>query len=177
MTGDGQHDRADAGNSRPDAFPTVPLPAPGEPTSGTAGSPAEVRTPRRRRWPWLVAAGAAAVLLVAGILIAEQLARSATVSTIRSAIIAQVGLPADQQLDVQVGGFVLPQLIGGTLDDVHISADEVTFGDLTADIQVRATGSRSAAMLPSSPLARASNSIRNNSGCCWRTWMASRWTP
>lgn len=159
MTGDGLQDRADAGNSDPDAFPTAPLPDVAVPDPGTRATlplpdpgtyptlplpPTEQATVaparRRRRWPWFVALGVTVVLLVVGVLIAEQFARSVTVATIRTQIISQLGLPADQQLDVEVPGMVLPQLIGGTLGEVQISADEVAFGDLSAAIEVTATG-------------------------------------
>lgn len=80
------------------------------------------------------------VVVVVGAFIAEQVARSATLSTIRSSIIEQLGLPADQQMDISVPGLVLPQLIGGRLDQVQVSSDEVSFDGLSGAIEVTATG-------------------------------------
>ena len=115
-----------------DAQPTLPLPERAE----------ERQQPKRRRraWPWIVA-----VLIVAGLAVGawfagEAIARQVVTTTIREQVITQLSLPADQQVDVDVTGAVLPQLIGGALDDVTVASDDVTLGSVSADVSVHATG-------------------------------------
>ena len=87
--------------------------------------------PRRRAWPWIVAlllvVGSGGRRLVRG---GVDRARHRHQDDPRAASITQLSLPADQQIDVDVEGAVLPQLIAGTLDDVTVSSDDVTFGAL-----------------------------------------------
>lgn len=93
---------------------------------------------RRRRWPWVV--GIVVVLLVAAWFAAEQIARGLLISTVRSETIAALELPADQQLDVDVPGQVLPQLIAGRLNELSLSSNNVTLGPISGAVQVHATG-------------------------------------
>lgn len=95
---------------------------------------------RRRRWPWFVALVIVAALAVAGWFIAESVARDVVTQTVREQAIAQLDLPEDQQIDVDVAGAVLPQLIGGALDDITVSSSDVALQGLTGDITVRAQG-------------------------------------
>lgn len=99
-------------------------------------SDAPVRA-RRRRWPWvlLVVAVVLALLAVA----AELAARSILPGVVRSVVIDQLELPADQQLDVSAGGILIPQLLAGSLDELRLSTDAVTVQGLTgaADITAR----------------------------------------
>lgn len=99
--------------------------------------------PRRRRrgWGWLIALVIVAGLVVAAWFIGEQLARDLVVQTIRDQVVTRLGLPTDQDVDVTVGGTILPQLIAGRFDDVTVAADDVTLGDgFTGDVTVSATG-------------------------------------
>ena len=120
---------------------TLPYPdAAGEqPTLVIPGSPAgaDVEPPKRRRWPWvlLIAVVVAAVLVVA----AELVARAVLPGIVRSVVIEQLELPADQQLDVDAEGILLPQLIGGSLDTLHLSTDSLTFEGITGAADVTAT--------------------------------------
>lgn len=93
--------------------------------------------PKRRRWPWvlLVLALLVAVIVVA----AEFLARSILPGIVRSIVIEQLDLPADQQLDVEAGGILLPQLLGGRIDSLHLSTDSVTLEGITGAVDVTAT--------------------------------------
>lgn len=117
------------------AHPTEPLP--GQLSDGGAQwAPAPRR--RRRRWPWIL--GIVIVLLVAAWFAAEQIARGLLVSTVRSETIKALDLPADQQLDVEVPGQVLPQLIVGRLDALSLSSDHVTLGPLSGAVEVHAAG-------------------------------------
>lgn len=93
---------------------------------------------RRRRWPWVLLI----TLAVIGLLIvaAELLARSILPGIARGIVIEQLDLPADQQRDVEAEGVLLPQLIGGRLDELHLSSREVTLGGITGAVDVTATG-------------------------------------
>ena len=92
---------------------------------------------RRARWPWvlLIIVAVVAVLVVA----AEIIARAVLPSVVRGIVIEQLDLPADQQIDVAASGILLPQLIGGRLDELHLSSEKVTIGGITGSADVTAT--------------------------------------
>jgi hypothetical protein len=94
--------------------------------------------PKRRRWPWVLLI----VVVVLGLLVvaAEFIARAVLPGVVRSLVIDELNLPADQQLDVEADGILLPQLIGGTLDSLHLSTDSVTLEGITGAADVTATG-------------------------------------
>lgn len=122
---------------------TLPYPEPSaeQPTLVIPGSQedrAAAATPRRRRWPWvlLIVVVVLAVLVVA----AELIARAVLPGIVRSVVIEQLDLPADQELDVEASGLLLPQLIGGRLDSLHLSTDAVTLEGITGAVDVTATG-------------------------------------
>src|SRR5690606_11550619 len=93
---------------------------------------------QRARWPWvlLIVVGILAVLLVA----AEFVARRILPGVVRGIVIEQLELPTDQQLDVDASGILLPQLIGGRLDELHLKTDAVTIGGVTGAAAVTAVG-------------------------------------
>ncbi|MFT4260572.1 DUF2993 domain-containing protein [Microbacterium sp.] len=97
-----------------------------------------VAAPRRSRWPrvLLIAVLVLAVLAVA----AELIARSVLPGIVRGIVIEQLDLPADQQLDVAADGVLLPQLIAGSLNALHLSSEQVTIGTLTGAAEVTAHG-------------------------------------
>ena len=102
-------------------------------------APVAVRPPRRRaRWPWVV--GIVVVLLAVLVVGGEFVARAVVAQQIRSQVITALKLPADQQMDVNVGGIVLPQLVAGRLADVRLSSKSVAIGPITSAVQVDATG-------------------------------------
>lgn len=104
----------------------------------TAAAPgAEVRH-RRARWPrvLLIVVAVIAALLVA----AEMVARAVLPGIVRSLVVEELKLPADQQLDVEASGVLLPQLISGTLDELQLSSKQVTIGGITGSAHVTATG-------------------------------------
>ena len=73
------------------------------------------KEPRRRRG---CGRGSSLCIVVVGLAVAawfagEWIARDVVTKTIRQQVITQLSLPADQQVDVEVEGIVLPQLIGG----------------------------------------------------------------
>lgn len=96
----------------------------------------------RRRHPgrWIAAIVVLLVLLGIAVVAAEWLAREVTTNSIRSAVVSELGLPADQEVEVDLPGVVLLQLAKGTLDEVTITSDDVTLGAMTGDMTVHATG-------------------------------------
>lgn len=119
----------------PDAaaeHPTLVIPG-SAPEQGADAAPR-----RRRRWPWVVVI----VVIVLALLVvaAEFVARAVLPGIVRSIVVEQLDLPADQQLDVETEGLLLPQLIGGSLDTLHLSTDSVTLEGVTGVAEVTATG-------------------------------------
>ncbi|WP_341945626.1 DUF2993 domain-containing protein [Microbacterium sp. LWH11-1.2] len=120
----------------PDAsaeHPTLVIPGSDAPAEADAERPT-----RRRRWPWVLLI--VVVLLALLVVAAEFIARSILPGIVRSLVIEQLDLPADQQLDVDAEGVLLPQLIGGRLDTLHLSTDAVTLEGITGAADVTATG-------------------------------------
>ncbi|WP_203580466.1 LmeA family phospholipid-binding protein [Microbacterium hibisci] len=113
-----------------DTQPTEPLP------DGMAAAPVQRR--RRRAWPWIVAFAIVAVLAVVAWFAAEAIARQVVTSVVRDQVRTQLSLPADQPIDVGIAGAVIPQLIGGSLDELTIASDDVSFGGVTGDVTVTA---------------------------------------
>jgi len=96
--------------------------------------------PRRRTGRW-IAVLVVVVVLAAGLAVAaEFIARSVIAGTVRTLVVQKVGLPADQPIDVQISGIVLPQLVAGRLDEVSVSSDDVALGPLTGDVRVEMQG-------------------------------------
>ncbi len=114
--------------ARGDTQPTVPLP------EGLA--PAAAPSPRRHVWPWVVGFVIVAVLAVAAWFAAEAIARQVVTGIVQDQVRTQLSLPADQQIDVEIDGAVLPQLISGSLTRLTISSDDVTVGGEGSDAQV-----------------------------------------
>lgn len=100
----------------------------------------DATAPRRRTGRWITVLVVVVVLLAGALVAAEFLARSVVTSTVRSLVVKNVGLPDDQNVDVSVSGLVLPQLLGGRLDEVVVSSDDVTLGPLTGDVRVDLRG-------------------------------------
>jgi hypothetical protein len=104
----------------------------------------DATTPRspsgRKTGRWIAVIVVVVVLLAAVVVAAEFIARSVVTSTVRSLVVSNVGLPDDQDVDVQVAGLVLPQVIGGRLDEVAVASDDVTLGPITGDVRVDLRG-------------------------------------
>ncbi|KRA22533.1 hypothetical protein ASD65_17790 [Microbacterium sp. Root61] len=126
-----------------DTHPTEPLP---DPTAqwilSTQSELQEQPQPKRRRkvWPWIVAVVAVLALAVGAWFLGEWIAKDLVAKTIRDQIVTRLALPADQEVDVQIEGMVIPQLLSGTLDDVTVSSDDVALGAFSGDVTVRAEG-------------------------------------
>lgn len=97
-----------------------------------------VASPARKRWPWVLLI--VVVVLAALVVAAELIARAVLPGIVRGIVIEQLDLPADQELAVEADGILLPQLIGGTLDSLHLSTDSVTLEGITGAVDVTATG-------------------------------------
>lgn len=115
--------------------PTLVIPGGGD---GADAAAATTAPRRRKRWPWVLAI----VLVVLALLVvaAELIARAVLPGVVRDIVIEQLDLPADQQLDAEAEGILLPQLIGGTLDTLHLSTDSVTLQGITGAVDATATG-------------------------------------
>ncbi|MCT9818667.1 DUF2993 domain-containing protein [Microbacterium sp. W1N] len=118
-----------------DTQPTLPIP---DPAARWVLSSPEPAPKRRRRWPWLVALVVVVLLAVAAWFIGEWVARGIVERTIRQQVVSNLQLPADQQVDVEVPGAVLPQLIGGSLGQVRVASDDVAIDGITGDVVVTA---------------------------------------
>ncbi|MDQ1137479.1 hypothetical protein QE410_002278 [Microbacterium sp. SORGH_AS 1204] len=101
----------------------------------------DATAPRRRHTGrWIAVIVVAVVLLVGAVVAAEFIARSVVTSTVRSLVVQNLGLPEDQDVDVQVAGLVLPQVLGGRLDEVAVSSNDVALGPLQGDVLVDLRG-------------------------------------
>lgn len=97
--------------------------------------------PRKRHpWRWVIGILIIVALAVGAFFVGEWLARDVTTKTIRGALVSQLGVSKDQDVEVEYQGSVLLQLMRGTLDDVTVSAEDVTLGQVTGDISVHAKG-------------------------------------
>jgi hypothetical protein len=100
-----------------------------------------VEAPRRRRrraWPWILAFAIVAALAIAAWFAGEAIARGLVTKTIRDQVVKQLALPADQHVQVDVPGAIIPQLITGTLGEVTIASDDVSLDSFTGDVVVTA---------------------------------------
>lgn len=120
-----------------DQHPTQPLP---DPSARWVLSGEQPARPERkpRRWPWLIAVLAVVALAVGAWFAGEYIARGIVTKTIRDQVITQLSLPADQQIDVDVPGPLIPQLIVGSFANLTISSDDVPLEGITADVTVSA---------------------------------------
>ncbi len=95
---------------------------------------------RRRKWPWITL-GAVLVILVAVAVVAEIVLRQVAHDQIAAQVASGLSLPADKTVDVEVGGGpMLFQLASGSLSEVSVSIDDVTFGQLRGDVDAELTG-------------------------------------
>ena len=94
-----------------------------------------VTAPRRRRRGWVVVIVVVAVL-AALVVAAEFAARAIVPQVVRSQLIESLGLPADQAIDVEIPGLVLPQLAVGSIAQMSVSADDVDVEGISGDVRV-----------------------------------------
>ncbi|MEO9014030.1 MAG: DUF2993 domain-containing protein [Terrimesophilobacter sp.] len=97
--------------------------------------------PKRRRGLLVGVLGVILVIVVAGVVILDGVARSAAADQIEHKIRTGLSLGPESIVTVEVGGFsVLAQLAVGRLDDVRVAANDVALGELTGSFAVHATG-------------------------------------
>jgi uncharacterized protein YpmS len=113
-----------------DTKPTEPLPR---------WEVAEPPRRRRRAWPWILALVIVVVLAVIAFFAAETIARDTVERTVKTEIAQRLSLPADHEVAVEVPGLVIPQLIGGSLNEVTVSSEDVPVGQFEGDVTVTAT--------------------------------------
>lgn len=94
---------------------------------------------RRRAWPWIVAFVIVVVLAVVAWFAAEAIARDVVTKTVRTEIAERLSLPADHEIDVEVPGVIIPQLIRGSLDQITVASADVPVGSFEGDVTVTAT--------------------------------------
>ncbi len=138
-----------------DDAPTLPIPvqapqysapqAPAHPTAALAhdGPAPEHPAPRPRRRRGAIIALVVLVVLaglgIAGWFAGEAWARQAVVTAVQEQTREALGLPDDHAVDVETATPVLPQLIGGSLDELTISSADVPLGSVVGDITAHAT--------------------------------------
>jgi hypothetical protein len=114
-----------------DTYPTQPIP---DEWVATAEPPRR----RRRAWPWIVAFAIVIGLAIVAWFAGEAIAKDLVTKTIREQVVTQLSLPADQDVQVDVPGAMIPQLIAGTLGEVTIAADDVPLDSFVGDVTVTA---------------------------------------
>ncbi|WP_194409011.1 DUF2993 domain-containing protein [Microbacterium cremeum] len=111
--------------SADDTQPTLPLP-----------DWEHAEAPRRRVWPWLVAFGIVIALAIVAWFAADAIARQIVTGVVRDQVRSQLSLPASQPIDVDIPGAIIPQLVGGTLDELTVASDDVEVGEFVGDVSV-----------------------------------------
>jgi len=100
--------------------------------------------PKRKRRRWigvLIGLVVLAILLVVGFFIADAYAKTYAEGYVRERIIETLKLDPTAQVDVDLGtGSVLLQAVRGALDEVNVHVDTITFGEITGEAQIAATG-------------------------------------
>ncbi|WP_460799582.1 DUF2993 domain-containing protein [Microbacterium sp. GXF0217] len=125
-------------DNRTEPYPDLSIEHPTLVIPGRADAQASAPKPKGRRWPWVV--GGIVVLLIVLVVAAELIARAVLPGIVRGIVIDELDLPADQQLDVQTEGILLPQLISGSLTELKLSTDAVTLGEITGAVDATALG-------------------------------------
>lgn len=114
---------------------TLPDPQPGYRWVIEAPEP----QPRKRRvWPWIVGVTIVAAVLAAVWFTVEWLAREAVTAGVRTYIVDELNLPADQRIDIDIEGMMIPQLIAGSFGDVRIASEDVVLGSFAGDVAIEA---------------------------------------
>lgn len=121
-----------------DEHPTEPLPDPRAQWVLSTDAAASPAPRRKRRWVRVVVIVGVLALIVGGWFAGEAIARGIVDRTIREQLVKNLELPADQHIDLEVPGMILPQLIVGSLADVKVSSKDVSLHGLTADVSVTA---------------------------------------
>jgi hypothetical protein len=95
--------------------------------------------PRKKGpWRWIVGIAIVVAVFAAIWFTVEWLAREFVTATVKSYVVDELGLPADQEIDVEIEGMMIPQLISGTFGDVRIASEDVVFGSFAGDVAIDA---------------------------------------
>jgi hypothetical protein len=122
---------------RPAEQPTEEL----QPVSTQTAPPPPPRRKRQRWVAWLIAAIILIGLLVAAFFIADSYARDYAKDYVRERIIAVLGLDADAPVDVDLGpGSIILQALSGSINEVTVGLESLTFGDISGAATLVATG-------------------------------------
>lgn len=134
-----------------DNDPTQPLPpigpvVPREATSVAPPKPrgeAPLRKTRKRR-RWIIAVIVLLVFVVLAIVaffVAEDYARAAARDYVRERIVQVLGLPDEQLVKVDLGeGYLLLQALTGRVDEVQVTIDSLSVGELNGSAVIVARG-------------------------------------
>jgi len=100
--------------------------------------------PKKRRRGWLIALVVVGILVVLGVIaffVGEAFAQQYARDYVRTRIVEVLQLPADAQVDVDLGeGSIIFQALAGRVDTVDVDVPDVVFGDLTGDVVFHAEG-------------------------------------
>jgi hypothetical protein len=119
---------------------TKPLPVQAEEEPVVVVVPAKKK---RRRWPWVLGGIllVLAVLLVIAFFVADAYAKDYARAYIKERIVAVLGIGDPSKVNVDIGdGSVLLQALAGKLNQVDVTADQVSFGILNGAATVHAEG-------------------------------------
>lgn len=95
---------------------------------------------RKRRFGWLIALAIVIAVLVAGFFVADALARQYATGYVRDRIVEVLKLDPATPVDVDLGsGSILLQAVAGSIDEITVHADELSFGDITGVADLVAT--------------------------------------
>lgn len=123
--------------------PQSPEPEAPDPQAADAESPDPSTPASRKSRRGLIALLIVLAVLVVGLILTffavDAYAKATARDYIRERIVAALGLPADAEVEVDLGGgLLLPQVLQGRVDQVDIDVPEATFGPLTGAATVHA---------------------------------------
>lgn len=97
---------------------------------------------KRRRWiGWVIAASVLVVLLIVAFFVGDAVARNYAESYVRERIVEVLDLDPATPVGVDLGpGSLLLQAMGGSVDVVTVSIDELTVGEVTGSAVLTVTG-------------------------------------
>lgn len=122
------------------AEPIAATPAESKTQVETVPLPAIEPTKKRKRRGWIIALIVLVALLIAAFFIADALARRFATGYVRVQIVQAMQLDPATPIDVDLGsGSLLLQAATGGINDVTITIDEVSFGELTGAMVITAS--------------------------------------
>lgn len=95
---------------------------------------------KKRRFGWIIALVIVLVVLVIGFFVADALVKQYATGMVRDQIRSVLKLDPETPVDVDLGpGSVLLQAARGSIDQVNVAIDELTFGEVTGAARLTAT--------------------------------------